>query len=169
MNYIFLDIDGVLNSKDFVLERIDDDSSLDESRVKLLSELVKETDAKIILSSSWRIRFTESGNIRNTDSEDAKELVRLFKKYGISIYGKTKDYRNSHGDYFDIGERYTEIKEYIENNLTDDDNFVIFDDETFRGSLLNFNEHFILTDWFVRGLDETNIKEAKNVLQKTRG
>ena len=51
MKVIFLDVDGVLNSaQDGYSIRLKTDSHL-----KLLQYIVKETGAKIVLSSSWRI------------------------------------------------------------------------------------------------------------------
>ena len=52
MNYIFLDVDGVLNSEIYLSSHLDDDAVLDENAIKLLAELVNKTDAKVILSSS---------------------------------------------------------------------------------------------------------------------
>ena len=51
---IFLDIDGVLNSNswnDSHQKEISDGTLIDEEKIKLLSELVKSTGAKIVLHS----------------------------------------------------------------------------------------------------------------------
>lgn len=157
----------MLNYQSFLLEHIDDDSSIDEAKVELLAKLVNKYNTRIVLSSSRRIRFTKSGNIRDKECKPAKELKRLFKKYKLAIFGKTKDYHNKWYDYYDAGFRADEIEEYIKNNLTEEDNFVIFDDEDFSGTLFDFREHFIMTSW-QRGLTEKNIKEAEYVLQKDR-
>lgn len=54
--YIFLDIDGVLNSNDWFEKNKDVDGlvEIDPSKLILLKEIVDCTEAKIILSSSWR-------------------------------------------------------------------------------------------------------------------
>lgn len=69
--YIFLDIDGVLNSNFFFIERSQSDRwkeayekypqeiahgvcSIDERTVNRLNRIIKETGAKIVVSSSWR-------------------------------------------------------------------------------------------------------------------
>ena len=59
MKIIFLDIDGVLNSDMYEANRTDwlDDNSIDPSRVKLLADLVKASDAKIVLTSTWRVEW----------------------------------------------------------------------------------------------------------------
>lgn len=59
MKIIFLDIDGVLNSDEYFdkikylkIEGIE--SEIDRKKVKLLQEAVKQTGAKVVLTSSWR-------------------------------------------------------------------------------------------------------------------
>lgn len=56
-NVIFLDVDGVLNSKFWENEHqreISNGKYIDPEAVKLLRSLVKRTNAKIILHSGWR-------------------------------------------------------------------------------------------------------------------
>lgn len=50
--FIFLDIDGVLNGHNF--NKLALSNIIDAERVELLNEILLRTDAKIILSSSWR-------------------------------------------------------------------------------------------------------------------
>ena len=59
MKVIFLDIDGVLNSDEYVdkvkksdIQGIERD--IDIEKVKLLKRAIDETGAKVVLSSSWR-------------------------------------------------------------------------------------------------------------------
>ena len=61
MKIIFLDIDGVLTSDMYEESRLEkrDDNRIDLSRVKLLAELVKSTDAKIVLTSTWRVYWNK--------------------------------------------------------------------------------------------------------------
>ena len=59
--YIFLDIDGVLNStKWFDCGRTQDypNSEIDPSAVLLLNGIINNTGAEVVLSSSWRIGST---------------------------------------------------------------------------------------------------------------
>lgn len=69
--FIFLDIDSVLNSKDWNhLYRDNDnfkynpdiDPDIDFRAVKRINKLVEVTGAEIILSSSWRFYFIETVN-----------------------------------------------------------------------------------------------------------
>lgn len=73
MRVVFLDIDGVLNSFRSCIalrgyghlntERRGkmtlEDAKLDPIALKLVQKLVKETDAKVVISSSWRILAKE--------------------------------------------------------------------------------------------------------------
>ena len=98
MNYIFLDVDGVLNNEIYFHEHLDDDGILDEENIKLLADLVNKTNANVVLSSSWRTLFTEKGNPRRPIFEKGSrrgfELKRLLKKYGIKIIGRTEVAKN---------------------------------------------------------------------------
>ena len=78
MQICFLDIDGVINSEDYALYRyeskkFDLDEFIDERAVTLLNYIIKKTDAKVVLSSSWR------GDIENTE----KRLKDAGFKYDI--------------------------------------------------------------------------------------
>lgn len=65
MRVIFLDIDGVLNSQrsalaftGFGFPDPEKDPKLDPVAVNILRKLVRETEAKIVVSSSWRLGST---------------------------------------------------------------------------------------------------------------
>lgn len=82
MKIIFLDIDGVLNNYDTPGELICWDPEL----VKILNRIIKETDAKIVLSSTWRQIDYRCDAIKN----DMKinyigKTPKLWKKRGVEI------------------------------------------------------------------------------------
>ena len=54
LKILFLDIDGVLNSARYDALRLPDQGNIDETRLPLLQRIIGETQAKIVLSSSWR-------------------------------------------------------------------------------------------------------------------
>lgn len=55
MKVIFLDVDGVLNSKDWLENnRVRKENSVNPEKVKLLAKIVKNTNATVVLSSTWR-------------------------------------------------------------------------------------------------------------------
>ena len=93
MKVIFLDVDGVLNSnyshsistneKGWMWDEISD------FHLEKLKRIVDETDAKIVLSSSWRVYHPIlTGETEITD-ELLKVLVEKFEKLGLSIYDVT--------------------------------------------------------------------------------
>ena len=90
-NVVFLDIDGVLNSN-FWCENnqreISNGTLIDKDKVRLLSSLIKTTNAKIILHSGWRFWF--DSNFKPLRIE-AEKLVEIFKGEGLTIAGVTPD------------------------------------------------------------------------------
>lgn len=52
MKILFLDIDGVLNSHDFDHEALS--GPIHRDKMELLNKVLKVTDSKIVISSSWR-------------------------------------------------------------------------------------------------------------------
>ena len=72
MNYIFLDIDGVMNNRHDWMSKVDNKSEQFHSHRmfcdeawQLLSDTCKKVSAVVILSSSWRLGFTygEDGKV----------------------------------------------------------------------------------------------------------
>ena len=62
MKVIFLDIDGVLNSNfwnDTHQREISDGTLIDEEKVMLLGQLIRDTNAKVILHSGWKFWFVK--------------------------------------------------------------------------------------------------------------
>lgn len=61
MKVLFLDIDGVLNSRAYVYRMRAKDKKyrlwldVDPIAVELLRRIIKETDCKVVLSSTWRL------------------------------------------------------------------------------------------------------------------
>ncbi|WP_026655635.1 MULTISPECIES: HAD domain-containing protein [Butyrivibrio] len=90
-NIIFLDIDGVLNSKFWDEEHqreISDGRLVDAGAVRLLAELIKKADAKLILHSGWRFWFDE--NLKPLRPE-AEHLITVMAQEGIRLDGVTPD------------------------------------------------------------------------------
>ena len=88
---LFLDIDGVLNSNlenDSNKRELSDGTLIDEEKIKLLADLVKKTNPKIILHSGWRMWFDSELNPLNIE---AKRLIKLLEKEGLRIDGLTPD------------------------------------------------------------------------------
>lgn len=120
---IFLDIDGVLNgvkSKSyFIDEQGQVFSGIDKDKVRRLTHIVEETEAKIVLTSSWRIDWYRYGT--HTLSNHSKYLTKhLSKKEKLGITDKTPIIRGGKV-------RGAEIKEWLAKHpeVTD---YVILDD-----------------------------------------
>lgn len=162
---IFLDIGGVLNSDKFFRRRGEPDfkfedeppyplSEFDPESVGLLNKIINETNASIVVSSSWRIG-------RSMD-----ELEELFNSVGIEgeIIGKTPSYlpRSKYGETV----RGDEIKLWLsifEGSFNTENfknkgtvNYVILDDD--NDMLPEQRDNFFRTN-FMLGLTE-EIKES---------
>ncbi len=86
MKVIFLDIDGVLNSYAYDRQRAPDDGNIDATRLELLKLLIDKTEAKIVLTSSWREHWDKEPC---KCDEKGAELADTFEKAGLGIYDKT--------------------------------------------------------------------------------
>ena len=86
MNYIFFDVDGVLNGTDENGVWIDEEIHIE--KVKRLLDLVKTTNAKLVMSSTWRIYWDNNGELV-TRREETVLLDNLLRKEGCKIYSVT--------------------------------------------------------------------------------
>lgn len=48
---IFLDVDGVLNCRDYINDETND---IDPLKVQMIADLCDKTNAKVVITSSWR-------------------------------------------------------------------------------------------------------------------
>jgi hypothetical protein len=130
---IFLDIDGVLNHR-----RSMSIHAISKPAARLLRQLVRDTDAKIVLSSSWR---------------KIEEAVYAFrKKTLLTEISKTPSHWH--------GIRGYEIKEWLEENPYVDE-YVIIDDES--DMLEEQRSHFVKCD-MQKGFTEEESNIAKMIL-----
>lgn len=89
---IFLDIDGVLNSNFWNgshQREISNGALIDGEKVKLLSMLVKDTNAKIVLHSGWKYWFDQDLKPLRPEAEN---LVTLFEGEELFLQGVTPDH-----------------------------------------------------------------------------
>lgn len=161
MKIIFLDIDGVLNSSFDVKEEYERTgikkgliNTVYERPILLLKTLIDETEAKIVLSSSWRL-FSE-------DTPDEISLLSILKeelnKYGLGIYDITPNLQSENNC------RGKEIKKWIANNQNKEiESFVILDDDSDMEDLKETN---LVQTTFKDGLQIHHIEKALNILQK---
>lgn len=82
MKILFLDIDGVLNSREYDRKRNwNEQTDIDETRLPLVKEIIDKTGAKIVLISTWRSHWNRDVNLCD---EDGMYINRLFSKYGLA-------------------------------------------------------------------------------------
>ena len=149
MKVIFLDFDGVLNSERYFAQDRQSGIAIDPSRMALLRKIVFTTDARIVLSTSWRRHWSIIPWMCN---ETGQEINRVFENSNLYIYDKTPERNNN---------RYEEITQWLRGH-SQVKNFVVLDDEPFEEGLLR--DHFILTSRLRRGLDEDDVKKAIEML-----
>lgn len=142
MNYLFLDIDGVLNTgrySDYLIENglceTDADGYLfDPEAVQNLEHIIEATDAKIIITSTWRL----DGDMqvlwrnRNLAGEVIGITPTLLREKAI---GRIRMY---------YGHRGEEVERWLQDNAIASYNYAILDDED--DYLPHQAEHLILTD-----------------------
>lgn len=168
MKVIFLDIDGVLNYEQlYTLNNYCykttklDRGNISHVAVERLARLVETTQAKIVITSSWRglIQAYLQGSYF---SKDVQTLLLLFAQYHISIY----DYTISRvSGYYTDGTPFNrgyEVREWLSrhNDVTE---FVILDDEDFK-DWCDLKDHLVQTDFYNYGLTNLHIEKAIHIL-----
>lgn len=149
MKIIFLDFDGVISTHEKRWR-------LDMEKIELLKEIVDKTDAKIVVSSSWKRGFTEVDNFikslyngsRNKDLNN----VTIFNWFANSIYDITDNNGSWRGD---------EIQRWIDKHNEEIESYVILDDDSdFHDNQL-FN--FVQTDSY-EGITSREVKLCIKIL-----
>lgn len=104
---VFLDVDGVLNSRTTVQRTPEGYQGIDDARVELLSNVIKSMGGgDIVLSSDWK-------EMKSTQ-EDYVYLVSKLEKYGLHIFSQTKDKKHNRGEgILHYLEEHPEIEEYV--------------------------------------------------------
>lgn len=160
MKIIFLDIDGVLNCRTSKSYCHDDEmgiiTGIDSDKVKRLAKIVEITDAKIVLSSDWKVGW-EKYYITRKPSH-AKYLDNHLKKKGnLIIFDKTPI--TNKGSWY----RGEEIITYL-NLHSDITHYVILDDIFFEDfDCKEIKEHLVLTDYII-GLTDNDVEKAIKIL-----
>lgn len=157
MKVIFLDIDGVLNSRAYDRRRNwDEQTDIDETRLPFIKEIVDATGAKIVLSSTWRQHWDKD---TNRCDEDGLYINKTFAKFGLTVFDKTPDLGIT-------ALRRDEISKWMKATEEVIDSFVIIDD--YRYGWGDLNEHFVKTEPNFRlGIEREHVEKAIEILNKT--
>ena len=157
MKVIFLDVDGVLNctsTKETIGGRC---KFVEDRKIEILKEIVECTDARIVLSSTWRLGWIWKDEDPNSYDEFYEGLVRKLNEHGLTLYDKTKQLGTHRG---------REIDEWLSRH-PDTESFVILDDES------DMDEHIgrlVKTRWYATGagggLMRKHIRLAIELLNK---
>lgn len=154
MRVIFLDIDGVLNSiKLQVAYRALNPGKpismlcsdlMDQYCLGLVAQLCRETEARIVISSSWRVLHS------------LKEIIGIMKQNGWSdvedyVIGVTPQLRENRGH---------EIQAWLDSCETVGDYVILDDDADMLDSQMG---NFVLVDGY-EGLSFANFAKAARIL-----
>lgn len=138
--YIFLDVDGVLNSTDWHKRRgpvpgnwtpLFSTYELDPEACLFLQSICDEFQASLVVTSTWRLALTTG------------EIHDLFVQRGLTapVIGSTPDLSRNFIDGLPDGLRGLEVQWWLQKNLPSDEavcnaKFVCLDDELDYGDLL---------------------------------
>ena len=140
MKVIFVDVDGVLNSDDFI-DSVKGKQDIDIKTVLLLKRAIEETGAKIVMDTSFR--YTQS----------FLKVQEMLLQNGI-MFDKTP---------FIDNERGKEIKQYLSEHRNNED-YILLDDVVFSDFDDELLSHLIKMDdtntrGIGKGLQKKDIEE----------
>ena len=173
MKVIFLDVDGELTYSNY---KNKETANIDIEKVKMLKEICDKTDAKVVISSSWREAKNHTPDIYGL-------LINILKNNGINVIGDipaietkieenlanmqklfTLDDLERFNPNYGTG-RAAEIQKYLSEHQIE--NFVILDDEDWEWSDYGYEKHWIQPTWFGNGgLKREHVIKAIEILNK---
>mgnify|MGYP003509103315 FL=1 len=159
MKVIFLDIDGVLNNTS-TEETFEDYYFVEDEKVELLKQLVTRTNAKLVLSSTWREGWYARERIENP-SKSFQSAIRLFEalekklsEYDLELLSYTEDF----------GTRGEEIDLWLKNWKGEQvESFIILDD-MYPEDLKLHTERLVQTSESL-GLTQEDVEKAIDMLE----
>lgn len=141
MKILFLDIDGVLNSYQYMISSKSmfgaQAKSLDPNACLLLEEIIVSSGCKVVLSSSWR---------KLVSFRQIESWIRQRGCPSIEIIDKTPSLGGFRGE---------EIQAWLFENSNLVDKFVIVDDDSDMGEL----SEFLVQTSFEFGLTKSKVQE----------
>lgn len=162
MKVIFLDFDGVITT-------LESGWNLCTKKMQLLGEIIEKTDARIVISSSWRrntledtIKFISGDSIHSKDNPFPhcdKVIGITDRMYAFSWNDKVNERTGRRPNY--LIPRGVEIDRWLKINGHDVDNYVILDDD--NDMLYCQRNNFVQTDPY-KGLSEENVEQAIKIL-----
>lgn len=150
--WIFLDVDGVLNCSSTTELTPEGFTGVEDGKIALLAELVRETGAKVVLTSTWKDQdmwFRE----RNPGS-DLVYLLNKLAGHGVEIEAYTKD-----------GDRGRAVRKWLDVHP----GYVVIFDDQWVGSYADAGvARFLVQTTMKDGLQPKHIRRAKQLLETQR-
>lgn len=140
-NIIFLDIDGVLNN--YSLIRNYGLDYIDNEMVKILKHIVENTNSKIVLSSTWRLKTKDKLLVESNLALEGMNFIDCTRVRSFD-------------------DRCDEINDWLIANKETVSNFIILDDDP-DASNDSLSKHFFQTDGDI-GLTNEIAQQAINFL-----
>ena len=180
MKIVFLDVDGELTYSDYENAET---ANIDIEKVKLLKEICDKSNAKVVISSSWR-------GSENCIPKIYYILRDILKNNGIEVMGNTPHLSAEFEDkgvqqaisldeqvinLDDISRlkckygtgRAAEVKKWIDEHEVD--NFVILDDEDWDWSDYGYENNWIQPTWYENGgLKREHVDKAIEILNQRK-
>lgn len=159
MKIVFLDVDGVLNSPDFQIHRYQRGPGrhpIDPECVAHLNALTSQTQARIVVSSTWRTMGLTA-------------IRRVLRAHGVvaPIVGCTPSLVRRHESGLAIAtERGREIQAWLDTTRFRVERFVILDDDEDMNDLL---PHLVRTDFRAGLAAEDVIRSLERLAQVLPG
>jgi len=161
MKVLFLDIDGVLNSRTFYLQKVGtpdgrdllafDVEHFDPRAVDLLNGVISHTDALVVISSAWRLIHSPGA------------ISRMLRQKGF--HGRVIDRTPGGCDAFNAygaRGRNNEIRLWLDG-AREVESFAIVDDDHDAG--VGYAPYFVQTE-FETGLTETHAEKLIKILMR---
>lgn len=160
-NILFLDVDGVLNSELNKRIKQRNNMSISSYRIELpgdklfkLKRIISATNAKIVLSSSWRL----GGSVGNP-SYAQRNLENQLNKYGMEIFSITPSFytRDRGAEIYSWLHIFKERNGYVPN-------YVILDNVIYN--LIQYHKNHIVMVPESIGLQDKHVAIAINLFKK---
>lgn len=140
MKVIFLDIDGVLNSEEFL--RNNQNEMIDRNNVNILKNVIDKTGAVVVMSSGWRLWFDDNMMPRDGYSQC---LYDILLEFDIKVFDKTPDFST---EEIRINKTFSKVKAkeiiaWLSEHETVD-KYVVLDDLNLNNE--EVNSHLVRTN-----------------------
>ena len=147
--YIFLDFDGVINTQN---------DKFDKNAMANLRRLLEKTDAKVVISSTWRLQGMEYIQQLWQEHHMQGEVIGLTPSCNSTNFSNVDEQEEWQGLH---GCKGLEIAEWLRLNAKEPYRYVILDDE--EDVLFNQREHLVKVDGS-KGLSKTDVRETIKIL-----